>query len=494
MSVERTGGTLGQNLQYQITGVPGALVGLLPSLNGGPTPLALLDPLDPRVLSVGIELSGTWSFGALDGLGQRAVLFPLPNTPGLTGLVLYAQALTFPGASTLIADLSNPTAVTLGAVNSSVATPASAPVGWTGHTSTTLPDGRVLIAGGAAFDAAGIDLPANGLYLYDPQSGTFGALAGTLLVERVAHTATLLPNGRVLLVGGTDALGVALASAEVVDPLTGTSSASGSLPEPRVAHTATLLADGRVFVAGGTQNFDFTDPLAGLLDVLQTTRVWNPGTGQWTGGANLPARRLAHAATRLNNGNVLISGGLVVTVIFGIPLPSISTDCRVYNPSNNTMGSAAGLSGPRAFHAQTLLPDGRVLVAGGADGDVLTQVFNTRSDAQVYNSANNSWTGFGNFQEARAYGQLSVSGDGQRVVLTSGVATVDLAAGGGSAATTISAAGLPGGGWSTVGTQLLPRPLGAASLVDGGRRILTTGAPAIPTPPFNLSAELFVLY
>lgn len=494
VSLVRTGGTLGQNLQYQLTGVPGALCGLLPSLSAGPTPLALLDPLDPRVLSVGLELSSVWSFGVLDGLGQRTVAFPLPVLASLSGVPLYAQALTFPGATTLVADLSNGTAVALGAVNSSVATPAPAPAGWAGHTATTLPDGRVLIAGGTAYDGAGNELPANGLYLFDPQAGAFSALPGTLVAERVAHTATLLADGRVLVVGGTDATGVALNSAEVVNPATGTSTATGTLSEPRVAHTATLLADGRVFVAGGTQNFDFTDPLAGLLDVLQSTRLWNPGTGQWTAGANLPARRLAHAATRLPNGNVLVSGGLVVTVFLGIPLPSISTDCRIYNPTNNTMGSAAGLIGARAFHAQTLLPDGRVLVAGGADGDVVTQVFNTRSDALVYNPAGNSWAGFGNFPEARAYGQLSVSGNGQRVVLSSGVATVDLASGGGSAAATIAAANLPGGGWSTVGAQLQARPLGAAALIDGGRRILTTGAPQTVTPSFDLSAEMFVLF
>ncbi len=490
LELTRSGGTLGADLVYTLVGDPFGISLLLPSLQTGPTPLALLDPSDPRVLGVGIDVPALWSVGVHDGAGVRTVPFPLPSVVGLNGLVLFAQAIALPGATTAVGDISDRTAVALGAPNVSVATPFEAPAGWAGHSATLLADGRVLIAGGAASDALGASLPTDGLHLYDPQSGAFTTLAGTLATGRVAHTATRLADGRVLIVGGTGDLGTALASAEVVDPVAGTSTPTAALSEPRVAHTATLLADGRVFVAGGTQNFDFSDPLAGLLDVLASTRLWNPATGTWAAGPNLPARRIAHAATRLNDGRVLVSGGLIVNVFFGIPLPAISGDCRLYNPATNAFSSAAGVPGARAFHGQVILPDGRVLAAGGADGDVLTQVFNTRADTHVYNPANNTWIAFGALNAARAYVQLTVSGNGQRVVASGGVASIDLAAGGGAAATTTESAPLPGGTWTTIGAPLGLRPLAPAVAIDGGRRILTTGAAA----PLDLSAETLVLY
>jgi len=114
------------------------------------------------------------------------------------------------------------------------------------HTATLLPNGKVLVAGGQ--DYSTIFASAE---LYDPASGTWTA-TGSLNTGRHSHTATLLPNGQVLVAGGPGTNGVTTASAELYDPASGTWMATGSLNTARFQHTATLLPDGKVLVAGGS--------------------------------------------------------------------------------------------------------------------------------------------------------------------------------------------------------------------------------------------------
>ena len=116
------------------------------------------------------------------------------------------------------------------------------------HTATLLPDGRVLVAGGED----GLDALASA-ELYDPATGTWSD-AYSLNTARDSHTSTLLPNGMVLVAGGRESIRASsLASAELYDPATGTWSPTGSLDTARVFHTATLLPNGMVLVAGGKE-------------------------------------------------------------------------------------------------------------------------------------------------------------------------------------------------------------------------------------------------
>jgi hypothetical protein len=117
------------------------------------------------------------------------------------------------------------------------------------HTATLLPSGRVLIAGGCTLDSCELEEDGASAELYDPRVGSF-AKTGTMGTERVSHTATLLPNGEVLLAGGWDRGGV-LANAELYNPATGVFSPTSSMTTHRAAHTATLLPNGKVLIAGG---------------------------------------------------------------------------------------------------------------------------------------------------------------------------------------------------------------------------------------------------
>ena len=135
------------------------------------------------------------------------------------------------------------------------------------HTATLLPNGMVLVAGGAGRNVNALASAE----LYDPASRTW-TTTGRVDTARLYHTATLLQNGMVLVVGGTDTNSSASASAELYDPASGTWTATGSLNTARVHHTATLLHNGMVLVSGGYDNFELQTASAELYD---------PASGTW---------------------------------------------------------------------------------------------------------------------------------------------------------------------------------------------------------------------
>src|SRR6266536_2532792 len=120
---------------------------------------------------------------------------------------------------------------------------------------------------------------------------------GSLGTARHSHTATLLPNGKVLVAGGFNSSGI-LASAELYDPASGTWTATGSLGTPRRSHTATLLPNGKVLVAGGLST-----------SVVASAELYDPASGTWTATGSLGTARFSHTATLLPNGKVLLAGG-----------------------------------------------------------------------------------------------------------------------------------------------------------------------------------------
>src|SRR5438093_8655597 len=121
---------------------------------------------------------------------------------------------------------------------------------------------------------------------------------GNLVTARTRHTATLLPNGKVLVAGGNN--GPALSSAELYDPASGTWTATGSLGTARERPTATLLPNGKVLVAGRAAD-DTND--------FKSAELYDPATGTWTATGSMATGRAYHTATLLANGKVLVAGG-----------------------------------------------------------------------------------------------------------------------------------------------------------------------------------------
>ena len=124
-----------------------------------------------------------------------------------------------------------------------------------------------------------------------------GVTTGSLNTGRSSHTATLLPNGQVLVAAGFN--GGAITSAELYDPASGSWSATGSLNTARDYHTATLLPNGRCWWQG--------DIMAAAS--LSSAELYDPASGSWTATGSLNTARYCHTATLLPNGKVLVAGG-----------------------------------------------------------------------------------------------------------------------------------------------------------------------------------------
>jgi hypothetical protein len=138
--------------------------------------------------------------------------------------------------------------------------------------------------------------------LIDASSSTQVEKLGSLVVPRTGHVSTVLSDGRVLITGGRDNAGNIVAVSEIFGPATGTSTASATLTTPRVDHTATLLHDGRVLVAGGSGE-------TGAVASAEIFDPANPSAGFRVLSSTMSAARAGHTATPLNNGTVLIAGG-----------------------------------------------------------------------------------------------------------------------------------------------------------------------------------------
>ncbi|GIH02701.1 hypothetical protein Rhe02_07680 [Rhizocola hellebori] len=207
-----------------------------------------------------------------------------------------------------------------------------------GHTATLLADGRVLIAGGCAVDGCTTSE-------VEPSSEFFvpgrGFVPGPRMRHpRSSHSATLLADGRVLIVGGWAREGTeALAEAEMFDPVTGTFQPAGTMQGDTI-----LLPDGRVLLAGEAE-----------------VKIFDPASGALTAGPAMPRPRHA-ASILLPDGTILITGGqdgrqrgLTSTVI--------------YDPRNGQRRAGPQMATPRFKHAIALLDAGRVIVLGGTTDD-----------------------------------------------------------------------------------------------------------------------------
>jgi hypothetical protein len=220
-----------------------------------------------------------------------------------------------------------------------------------------LPDGRILVVGGT--DTTGVNGTAKTFYstaeIYNPATGTWTATGSLKTGARALHTLSLMWGGRTLITGGWNGK-AALSSAEIYDQSKGTFSATGSMKYARSQHRATMLFDGRILITGGLDSSG--NPIA-------SAEIYNPATGTFseTKGGPMATARYAHRMSTVSDGKILITGG------FGAGGAALAT-CELFDPdpASETFSPAISLGHVRGNHSATELPTGEVLIAGGNDG------------------------------------------------------------------------------------------------------------------------------
>jgi len=395
-----TPGTLGSPLQFEVRNAPAnALLLLLPSFNAGPTPIALVDPADPRSVQVGTDLQAYWTMFVTSPAGALTAVMNLPLVPGLQGIELHWQSLTVPGPVRLVDRISNDVVVQAGLANTAQLLAASLATGRAFAARVALPQsnaggGDLLLTGGGSgmlFTVTG----SASTELWDfrhlqVQPGP------TMTTPRALHLAVPLADGRTLIIGGVGASGGVLSSCEVYDPVAGSFAATNTMATPRVLHAAVRLADGRVMVAGGTAVLA-AGPTALITNTLNSVEIWDPPTGTWSGAAPIGGLRLAPALSLLPGGNVMVSGGVEITLLLGVPNAAVSTTAvQLFDPATGAWRAGASMPSGRAGHHQNqiVLPGNRVLMAGGVLVPNLLGLVNAGpiANADIYDPATNTWT------------------------------------------------------------------------------------------------------
>jgi Galactose oxidase, central domain len=245
--------------------------------------------------------------------------------------------------------------------------------GRAGAVAAPLPDGRVLVAGGTYYDGflncpdlycPQIHITRQSAEIFDPATASFSP-TGSMTVPRTGAVAAPLPDGRVLVAGGTNddgggSVDQTLRSAEIFDPATGSFSPTGAMTEARTGAAAAPLPDGRVLVAGGG-HYDGSSFVA-----QDSAEIFDPATGSFSStGWRMTVPRAGAAAAPLPGGRVLVAGGG----------PYEPEGAEIFDPATGSFSSTGSMSIPRRAPVAAPLPDGRVLLAGSGPDDRSAEIF-----------------------------------------------------------------------------------------------------------------------
>jgi N-acetylneuraminic acid mutarotase len=334
------------------------------------------------------------------------------------------------------------------------------------HTATLLPNGTVLVAGGITnADYGGVDLAS--AELYSPGSGTW-TVTGAMANARNCHTATLLTNGTVLVAGGGGTSG-GLSSVELYNPGTGNWTMTNSMNAVRACHSATLLPNGKVLVAGGLGQ------TGGGSGLLSSAELYDPTAGAWTMAGSMTTNRAFHTATLLPNGKVLVVGGASFTNSRpGSSIPG----AELYDPATGTWSATGAPNTPRGYgHTATLLANGQVLaVAGGNDTSVT-------NNAELYNPTTGVWTYTGSLTTGARHSHAAALLPNGTVLVAGGYDSDPLS----SAEVYNPTSGV----WTATGSLNAAREWHTATLLLNGRTLIAGGCGVGDGSPAIASAELY---
>jgi hypothetical protein len=348
-----------------------------------------------------------------------------------------------------------------------------------GGTATLLADGRVLIVGNGATSPE----------LYDPATGKFSS-TGEAAMDGNFGTATRLADGRVLFVGGNNNT-TTFASAALYDPTAGKFSPTGSLIAGRMGHTATLLADGRVLIAGGS-TFNYAamamtmayhpgtegrNPIQRTMTgpaMLASAELYDPTTGKFSATGSMTVGRATHTATMLADGRVLMAGG-------GNEGSAAAASAEIYDPKTGKFGRTGSMLVAQYGQNATLLPDGRVLISSGNDGN--GPVYSL----EAYDPTTGKFSAAGSMATTHGFYTATLLADG-RVVMVGGYDTS--APKGSGYLATCELFDPATGKLSPTGSMSTGRLANSSTLLADGRVLVAGGVGG--GDPWNLSsAELY---
>ena len=259
----------------------------------------------------------------------------------------------------------------------------------------------------------------------------------------------MLQNGKVLAIGGAGVGSATFANVDLYDPTANSWAPVASMGTPRTFHTATRLNDGRVLVTGGVINQSST--------VLNSVELYDPNTNSWSAASPMNAAREQHTATLLSNGKVLITGG------FTTGFAQLAS-AEVYDPTTNVWSAAPSMSITRIAHRALRLNGGQILITGGIIGG---PSFGSTA-AETYDPTSNTWTNVANMNAPRAQHTVTLLGDG-RVLVTGGR---------GPGAQPVATAEIynPGANtWANTPNMSVQRAIHTATLLNSGEVLVAGG-------------------